>query len=280
MKCNIQDILEIDLPDNLANTVDLYNNEWDLETGQAWEMKNFIKLTKYKKTLWDVGGYIGFFSFVFLNNNNDNGDKNIRCFEPSPWNNDTFREIVKHNSEDVRYNMANVKLFSMLVGEKEENKNFLIEGVSKTFSVLYERDDPFYRVNTEDDTPWEEKEKVPMQSLDRYWLHCLEEKDKVADVIKIDVEGYEYRVFQGAINFFNHVRPLLFLEVHPALLNMYNNTILNLYDIVTKEIKYNFFDNKLELIKSKDEYVHFFSKREEKRLVCLPQEESVERIDA
>ena len=28
MKCNIQDILEIDLPDNLANTVDLYNNEW------------------------------------------------------------------------------------------------------------------------------------------------------------------------------------------------------------------------------------------------------------
>ena len=99
-------------------------------------------------------------------------------------------------------------------------------------------------------------------------------------LIKIDVEGYEYRVFQGAINFFNHVRPLLFLEVHPALLNMYNNTILNLYDIVTKEIKYNFFDNKLELIKSKDEYVHFFSKREEKRLVCLPQEESVERIDA
>ena len=77
MKCNIQDILEIDLPDNLANTVDLYNNEWDLETGQAWEMKNFIKLTKDKKTLWDVGGYIGFFSFVFLNNNNDNGDKNI-----------------------------------------------------------------------------------------------------------------------------------------------------------------------------------------------------------
>ena len=51
MKCNIQDVLEIDLPDSMADSVDIFNNEWDLETGQAWEMNNFIKLTKDKKTL-------------------------------------------------------------------------------------------------------------------------------------------------------------------------------------------------------------------------------------
>jgi FkbM family methyltransferase len=278
MKCNIQDVLEIDLPDSMADSVDIFNNEWDLETGQAWEMNNFIKLTKDKKTLWDIGGHIGFFSFVFLINNNDNRSKNIRCFEPSPWNNDTFRKIVDHNAADTRYD--NLKLFSLLVGEKDDEKNFIIEQEAKTMAILYERDDPFYRVETLDDTPWAEKEKIRMQPLDKYWFHCIEEKDSIADTVKIDVEGYEYRVLQGATNFFNQIRPLLFLEVHPHLLNMYNNTILNLYDIVTKEIKYNFFDNKLGLIKSKDEYIKLFSNKEEIRLVCLPQEEGVERIDA
>ena len=28
MKCNIQDILEIDLPDSMADSVDIFNNEW------------------------------------------------------------------------------------------------------------------------------------------------------------------------------------------------------------------------------------------------------------
>ena len=63
MKCNIQDILEIDLPDNLANTVDLYNNEWDLETGQAWEMKNFIKLTLFIQS--DNNSHFHIFSTIF-----------------------------------------------------------------------------------------------------------------------------------------------------------------------------------------------------------------------
>ena len=274
MKCNIQDILEIDLPDSMADSVDIFNNEWDAETGQAWEMSNFIKLTKDKKTLWDVGGHIGFFSFTFLLNNNADNTKTIRCFEPSPWNNDTFREIVKHNSDDPRYD--NVKLFSILVGEKEDEKNFIIEQEAKTMAILYERDDPFYRVETQDDTPWEDKEKIRMQPLDRYWFHSLEEKENTADVVKVDVEGYEYRVLQGGINFFNKVRPLLFLEVHPHLLNMYNNTILNLYDMVTKEIGYNFFNNKLELIDSKDEYIKLFSNKQEIRLVCFPEEESVD----
>ena len=270
MKCNIQDELQIELPDNLSDSVNIFNTEWDEETGQAWELKNFIKLTKDKKNLWDVGGHIGFFSFTFLINNNDDATKSIICFEPSYWNNKTFAEIVSHNKSDDRY--KSFKLFNILVGEKEDEKNYIVEPEAETMAILYERDDPFYRVETNTDIPWEEKPKVKMQSLDRYWLHCQGEKEQVADVVKIDVEGYEYRVFQGAINFFQKVRPLIFLEVHPHLLNMYNNTILNLYDIVTKEVKYNFFNNKLALIRSKDEYISLFSNKKEIRLICLPQE--------
>ena len=244
MKCNIQDELEIELPDDLSDIVNMFNTEWDEDTGQAWELKNFIKLTKDKKNLWDIGAHIGFFSFTFLVNNNNDATKSARCFEPSPWNNKTFKEIAQHNKDDDRY--KSFKLFDILVGEKEDEKNYIVEP--------------------------EEKPKVKMQTLDRYWLHCQGEKEQVADVVKIDVEGYEYRVFQGAINFFQKVRPLIFLEVHPHLLNMYNNTILNLYDIVTKEAKYNFFNNKMDLIRSKNEYISLFSNKKEIRLICLPQE--------
>ena len=80
MKCNIQNELQIELPDSLSGSVDMFNTEWDEDTGQAWEMKNFIELTKDKKNLWDVGAHIGFFSFTFLVNNNDDATKNIRCF--------------------------------------------------------------------------------------------------------------------------------------------------------------------------------------------------------
>jgi len=270
MKCNIQDELQIDLPDNLSDIVNMFNTEWDEDTGQAWELKNFIKLTKDKKSLWDIGAHIGFFSFTFLVNNNNDATKSARCFEPSPWNNNTFKEIAQHNKDDDRY--KSFKLFSILVGEKEDEKNYIVEPEAETLAILYERDDPFYRVETDTDIPWEEKPKVKMQSLDRYWLHCQDEKEQVADVVKIDVEGYEYRVLQGAVNFFQKVRPLIFLEVHPHLLNMYNNTILNLYDIVTKEVKYNFFNNKMDLIRSKNEYISLFSNKKEIRLICLPQE--------
>ena len=270
MKCNIQDELQIDLPESLSGSVDMFNTEWDADTGQAWELKNFIKLTKDKKSLWDVGGHIGFFSFTFLVNNNDDATKSFRCFEPSPWNNDVFKKIASHNKDDDRY--KSFKLFNILVGEKEDEKNYIVEEQAETIAILYERDDPFYRVQTNADIPWEEKPKIQMQCLDRYWLHCQETNDDIADVVKIDVEGYEYRVIQGGINFFKEKRPLMFLEVHPHLLNMYNNTILNVYDIVTKEAKYNFFNNKMELIRSKDEYIKLFSNKKEVRLICSPQE--------
>ena len=68
MLYNIQDKLKIDLPIRHADKVDAYNEEWDKENGQGWEVKNFIELTKDRKSLYDVGGNVGFFSYVFCLN--------------------------------------------------------------------------------------------------------------------------------------------------------------------------------------------------------------------
>ena len=52
MLYNIQDKLKINLPTRHADKVDAYNEEWDKENGQGWELKNFIELTKELIRCW------------------------------------------------------------------------------------------------------------------------------------------------------------------------------------------------------------------------------------
>ena len=83
MICDIQGALKIDLPEKHKDIVTAYNTEWDEINGQGWEIRNFINLTKDRKTLFDVGSNVGFFSFVFCLNNNINNIKKSFAFEPN-----------------------------------------------------------------------------------------------------------------------------------------------------------------------------------------------------
>ena len=115
MKCNIQDTLEINLPEDLSDHPDVYNIEWDNENGQGWEMKNFIALTKDRNLLLDVGAYVGFFSFVFMINNNVDGRKRCYSFEPSAPNFEIMGKIVKYQGDDIRF--ENMIGYPAFVGE-------------------------------------------------------------------------------------------------------------------------------------------------------------------
>ena len=64
MKHIVQKKIEINLPDELGDMPEAYNTEWDQVNGQGWEMKNFLKHTKNRKSLLDVGGNVGWFSYV------------------------------------------------------------------------------------------------------------------------------------------------------------------------------------------------------------------------
>ena len=64
MLCDIQGKLKINLPKRHVDKVNAYNEEWDKENGQGWELKNFIELTKDRKTLYDVAGNVGFLTIT------------------------------------------------------------------------------------------------------------------------------------------------------------------------------------------------------------------------
>ena len=283
MLYNIQESLQINLPEKHKDIVTAYNTEWDFYNGQGWELQNFIELTKDRKSLFDVGGNVGFFSLVFCLNNNSDRLKRAYCFEPSPYGLSSCVEILDHNDWFDR-----IKLFPVFVGDKEGVVEILIED-SKTFVALYEKMDENHGIIEKDgrstgtmvaldDFTWlaemgAEDEKYGLDLIfedERKKIHHnypgLKE-DFDLDTLKIDVEGYEHKVLKGAKETILKYNPLLFLEIHGHLLNLYNATIMDVYGIL-QDYKYTIYDIHDKEIRDEEQYNNLFSQRHEVRVVC------------
>ena len=85
--------------------------------------------------------------------------------------------------------------------------------------------------------------------------------------MKIDVEGYEYKVLKGANEAIKKYNPLLFLEIHGHLLKLYNATVMDVYDIL-QDYKYTIYDIHDKEIKDEEQYNNLFSHKHEVRVVC------------
>ena len=283
MLCSIQDTLKIDLPAKHQDIVTAYNTEWDRTNGQGWELKNFIELTRDRKSLFDIGGNIGFFSLVFCLNNNVDNKKRAYCFEPSPFGLSTAVEILDHNDWFDR-----IKLFPLFVGDKEDTVEILIED-TKTFVALFEKTDENHGIIDRggraagtmvslDNFTWlaemgSEEEKYGLdlvfederKKVHHNYLGFKEEFD--IDTIKIDVEGYEYKVLMGAKETLKKYKPLMFLEIHQHLLKLYNADIIDVYAIL-KDCKYRMYDIHNKEVKDEEQYNNLFQEAGEIRVVC------------
>ena len=283
MLYDIQESLKINLPEKHKDIVTAYNTEWDFHNGQGWELQNFIELTKDRKSLFDVGGNVGFFSLVFCLNNNSDRLKRAYCFEPSPYGLSACVEILDHNDWFDR-----IKIFPVFVGDKEGVVEILIED-SKTFVALYEKMDKNHgiierdgrsagTVVSLDDFSWlaemgAEEEKYGLDLIfedERKKVHHNYPGFKEGfdlDTLKIDVEGYEYKVLKGAKETIKKYNPLLFLEIHGHLLKLYNATVMDVYDIL-QDYKYTIYDIHDKEIKNEEQYNNLFSHKHEVRVVC------------
>ena len=132
----------------------------------------------------DIGANIGYYLLLFENAVGSQG--HVVCVEPSEEN------LLELESNIHLNGFANVVLHKVAVG-KEEGTVGLHSGIN---SGVVEAGGGKYQ--------------VPVRRLDS----LVSEK---VDFLKIDVEGYEGQVLEGAINIIQRDKPTIFLELHPHI---------------------------------------------------------------
>ena len=142
----------------------------------------------------DVGANIGYYSTLYSKNVGIGGK--VISLEPSPIN----FEFLKKNLE--KQEMHNFVCHNLAAGENEDQVEFCVDSrANKCFIITgKEQLPPNYKII-----------KVPVGTIDNI---VTNEKLEKIDFIKIDVEGYEWQVIQGAIKSIKNYKPTIQIEIH------------------------------------------------------------------
>lgn len=169
------------------------------------EVSAFITIAKDKTCFLDVGASRGVYSTIF-NKLNPNGI--AFAFEGSAQSCSAIEELAKKN-------MISGKIIvnECMVGDRN-GKDYFSEENCGYVQIL-------------------ENESVNTIERDIITLDSFCEKNNIApDFIKIDVEGYELEVIQGAKFVLEEFSPVILLELHLSYLdqrNIYPNEILKFF---------------------------------------------------
>lgn len=150
------------------------------------------KLLDRGKVFIDVGANLGIYSLVASKILGDSGQ--VIALEPSTQSFPVLQENIKRNK------FANVSAFPLAASQKRGTAR-LYRGPNPGFNSLGK--DPSWKEETED---------VLTDSLDAFLSQAGINR---VDLIKIDVQGAEELVLQGAINILKSAHPPVIFEIFP-----------------------------------------------------------------
>lgn len=132
----------------------------------------------------------------------------VECFEPTQLAQTLWKNTVRDNS------VHNVTLHTQALGEAKTTTQIVLHPKNGGHNHLAHWDkNP--RAHAENST--KQTQTVSVRTLDDYDFERV-------DFIKIDVEGYEWFVLQGALNTIKRERPLLQLEIVGTQCRKFNYT--------------------------------------------------------
>lgn len=165
-----------------------------------------------KPTFIDIGANIGLISLYMLDKF---PDLDVYAFEPSPYQHDLFEMTIKENKLADR-----VSLYKSAVSNENGHIKFFKHNEANCSG------DGIKNTNRGGAGDFIEVKTI---KLDSWW----EEKNKPKiDLIKIDVEGAEFLVFQGAINLITECKPVLFFEMQESNYKFYDYDWKNILDLL------------------------------------------------
>jgi FkbM family methyltransferase len=138
----------------------------------------------------DIGAFIGTHTMA-LSDISKKGNGKVYAFEPQPWACLNIKENLKKNK------IKNVKVYNIALSDKIGTIQFCSDSTGGS-SICTERSK---KLNS-----WNNVYNVKMKPLDKYNF-------KNISIIKIDVEGHELSVLNGAINTIKLNKPKILIEV-------------------------------------------------------------------
>jgi FkbM family methyltransferase len=179
-------------------------------------MDLILPLIDNKKNMMDIGGNVGYWS---INMKSINKNK-LYVFEPVTSNYNRIKEHLKINNLENNTFVYNLGL---------SDKNFYA-GFCKTEIDQKNNAQTFNAALSEGSS-----KDCEVQILDD-----IVQKQKITNIgfIKIDVEGYELKVFNGAKEFLAQNRPIIYGEFTPESIKINGNDPQSIYNIFDK---YNFY---------------------------------------
>ncbi len=162
------------------------------EHDERYEIRQLRRILRSGDTCWDLGANIGFYTCFFAQRVGAGG--RVVAFEPVPLTATRLRENVRLND------FANVTVVQKALGDAPGRL------------PIYRRDkgraEGTASLRVDDSFPGLVSDMVEIETIDR-----LAEELPRPDFIKIDVEGYQWQVLQGASGFFSGHRPMVMAEI-------------------------------------------------------------------
>jgi FkbM family methyltransferase len=171
----------------------------------AQEMDNFLRVSRNRRRLLDIGALHGIFSLAFTARS---GTEAI-AVEPSPLALTGLRENCRRNPRH------SVRIFDGAAGASEAQVGMKHDGIHLIGADL-----------VPDGT---EPHMVKVMAGDE----LLADQRFAPDMIKIDVEGYEQQVLTGLGRTLDYFKPDLHVEIHREWLRMFDGSTDAVFEMLT-----------------------------------------------
>lgn len=174
------------------------------------------RLVKDGMTCMDIGASMGCYALRMAKMVGDGGK--VIAFEPMSY---SFRKLWRNATLNPQ---LNVKLERLALSNITEKKKIYFKNVFSADDMLRANEDGM--------------EEIQFTTLDRY---VEENKINKIDFIKIDVDGYELKILQGAINTIKRFKPIMIVEFGQRYLKKYGDKLGDLVNLLVS-LGYSFFE--------------------------------------
>lgn len=163
-----------------------------IKKNKLWEKKIITLFEKYvsaTSVVIDVGAFIGTHTIIL-----SNLAKKVIAFEPQKLIGQCLKKTIEEN------NITNVEFYNMGLSNNETTLQFWTNNDGGATLVDGKRT----------------KHNKKLEYIDNYNIEVVEldkRVDEQIDLIKIDAEGHEFEVLEGAKKTINKYKPILIIEV-------------------------------------------------------------------